>query len=86
MSANVMEDLNRHFIIRCSLMKQVRNPLFAEHICTFLARTLFYTSDLLLARLDKKPMVAAFINPALCKISEDLVFYRCRTSPDSVSL
>jgi len=74
MFAILMEDLNRHIIMRYGLMKQVRYPLFAEHIGTFLARTLFYTSDLYLAPSDKKPMVAAFINPVLCKITEDLVF------------
>jgi 5-methylthioribose kinase len=40
----------------------------------FLARTLFYTSDLYLSSAEKKAMVGRFINPVMCKVTEDLVF------------
>ena len=41
---------------------------------TFLARTLFYTSDLHLSSGEKRARVAALSNPVLCKVTEDLVF------------
>jgi 5-methylthioribose kinase len=74
MNLNVMEDLNRHIVLRHGLMKQIRFPSLAVHMGTFLARTLFYTSDLYLSSSEKKAMVPRFINPVLCKITEDLVF------------
>ena len=70
----VIEDLNRHLVMREGLMKQKRYPLVAEHLGLFMARTLFYTSDLYLSSADKKAMVAQFINPVLAKVQEDLVF------------
>jgi 5-methylthioribose kinase len=70
----VMEDLNRHLVMREGLMQQKRYPRVAEHIGLFMARTLFYTSDLYLSSADKKAMVPRFINPVLCKVQEDLVF------------
>ena len=74
MHVNVLEDLNQHIIMRFGLMKQVIYPRFASDIGLFLARTLFYTSDLYLAHDVKKQMVAEYINPGLCKVTEDLVF------------
>jgi 5-methylthioribose kinase len=70
----VIEDLNRHLVMREGLMKQKRYPLVAEHLGLFMARTLFYTSDLYLSSADKKAMVPQFINPVLAKVQEDLVF------------
>lgn len=74
MYINVLEDLNKHIIMRFGLMKQVIYPRFANDIGLFMARTLFYTSDLYLAHDTKKEMVAKHINPGLCKVTEDLVF------------
>jgi 5-methylthioribose kinase len=74
MHLNVLEDLNRHLVMRYGLMVQKRYLHFAEHIGTFLARTLFYTSDFYLPSAEKKAQVARFINPVLCKVTEDLVF------------
>jgi len=70
----VMEDLNRHLVMREGLMQQKRYPKVAEHMGLFMARTLFYTSDLYLSSADKKAMAPRFINPVLCKVQEDLVF------------
>jgi 5-methylthioribose kinase len=69
-----MEDLNRHIVMRYGLMAQARYPHFAAHIGTFLARTLFYTSDFYLSSAEKKAEVVKYINPVLCKVSEDLIF------------
>lgn len=74
MCLNMMEDLNRHVVMRSGLMRRIPYPLAATHLGRFLARTLFYTSDFYLPSAEKKAMVARFINPALCKITEDLVF------------
>ncbi len=74
MYTTVMEDLNQHIIMRYGLMKQVVYPKFAEHMGIFLARNLFYTSDFYLSSAEKKAMVGRFINPVMCKVTEDLVF------------
>jgi 5-methylthioribose kinase len=74
MYVNIMEDLNKHLVMREGLMQQIVYPRFSGDIGIFLARTLFYTSDLYLKTDEKKAMVPRFINPVLCKVTEDLVF------------
>jgi 5-methylthioribose kinase len=74
LALTVMEDLSTHIILRKGLIARKRYPYFAKHIGTFLARTLFLTSDLALDPQYKKQKVVQFINPEMCKITEDLVF------------
>ncbi|WP_281885548.1 S-methyl-5-thioribose kinase [Paenibacillus sp. YYML68] len=74
LALTVMEDLSDHVIMRRGLMEKQQYPLFAGHIATFLARTLFFTSDLGMNQQEKKERVKRFINPELCKITEDLIF------------
>ncbi|WCK55648.1 S-methyl-5-thioribose kinase [Aneurinibacillus sp. Ricciae_BoGa-3] len=74
LALTVMEDLSSHVIMRRGLIVGERYPEFARHIGTFLARILFLTSDLALNPLEKKRRVKQFLNPELCKITEDLVF------------
>jgi 5-methylthioribose kinase len=74
MSLVAMEYLGNHLIMRRALVARQRLPHFAEHISTFMANTLFFTSDLYLTGLEKKTLQARFINPHLCKIQEDFVF------------
>ena len=74
MSLVGMEYLGTHLIMRKALVARQRLPLFADHISTFMANTLFYTSDLYLTGLEKKTLQARFINPHLNKIQEDFVF------------
>jgi 5-methylthioribose kinase len=69
-----MQNLNHHIIMRKGLSQGIKYPHFAEHIGLFLARTLGETSDLKLDYRTKKEMVGRFLNPELCKITEDLVF------------
>jgi len=69
-----MEDLNQHKVMRYGLVSQQRYPEFPRQIGVFLASTLFHTSDFFLSGSEKKAMVPEFINPHLCKITEDLVF------------
>ena len=71
----VMELLEPHIIMRRGMITATLYPKFAEDISTFMARTLYFTSDLALPADTKKAMIAAFAgNTALCKITEDLIF------------
>ncbi len=75
MALIVMELLRPHIIMRQGMIRAVRYPRFAEDITTFMARTLFFTSDLALAAGEKKRRMATFCaNDELCKITEDLIF------------
>lgn len=74
LAVTVMEDLSDHTIMRKGLIEGAAYPLFAGHIGEFLARTLFFTSDLAMNPQHKKEQVKKFINPDLCKITEDLIF------------
>jgi 5-methylthioribose kinase len=70
-----MELLEPHIIMRKGLVAGTQYPRFVDDITTFMARTLFFTSDLACPAADKKNGVAAFAgNHALCKITEDLIF------------
>ncbi|MFC5700608.1 S-methyl-5-thioribose kinase [Cohnella faecalis] len=74
LALTVMEDLSDHVIMRRGLIEGGTYPKFAEDISDFLARTLFFTSDLGLNQQEKKGLVRSFVNPELCKITEDLIF------------
>lgn len=74
MSLVVMEYLGQHEVMRKPLVARQRFPHFADHISTFMAATLFYTSDLYKTGLEKKTLQAQFINPHLNKIQEDFVY------------
>ncbi|MBM7565383.1 S-methyl-5-thioribose kinase [Paenibacillus sacheonensis] len=74
LALTIMEDLSDHVIMRQGLINGTRYPLFAGHISTFLARTLFFTSDLGRNQQEKKLLARSFANPELCKITEDLIF------------
>jgi 5-methylthioribose kinase len=61
--------------MRRGMIDAVVYPNFVEHITDYLARSLFFTSDLALPALRKKAMIAEFsANTDLCKITEDLIF------------
>lgn len=70
----IMEDLSQYTIMRKGLIDGITYPRFADHIGQFLARTLFYTSDLGMNQQEKKELTRHFVNPDLCKITEDLIF------------
>ena len=75
LALTVMELLEPHIIMRKGLVAAAQYPRFAGDITTFMARTLFFTSDLALSAAEKKEGIAAFAgNHALCKITEDLIF------------
>ena len=71
----VMELIEPHVIMRRGLIAGALYPNFVGDIATFMARTLFFSSDLALPAARKKEGIAAFAgNHALCKITEDLIF------------
>ncbi|QIP00823.1 S-methyl-5-thioribose kinase [Bradyrhizobium symbiodeficiens] len=75
LALTVMELLEPHIIMRKGLVAGTQYPGFVDDITTFMARTLFFTSDLALSAAEKKEGIAAFAgNHALCKITEDLIF------------
>lgn len=70
-----MEYLSPHIILRKELIEGKQFSNLAEDIGKFLARTLFYTSDLGMNADEKKALVSMFVvNDELCKITEDLIF------------
>ena len=74
LAITVMEDLSRLTIVRAGLIKGEKYPQLSDDIGTFLANTLYFTSDYALHPFKKKEYVKEFSNPELCKITEDLVF------------
>ena len=74
MALVIMEHLKDHQIMRKPLVARKRFPLFVDHITTFMARTLFFTSDLYLTGMEKKELQKSYINPDLCKMQEDFVY------------
>jgi len=75
LALTVMELLEPHIILRKKLIAGTQYPHFVDHITTFMARTLFFSSDLAIPAAAKKEGIAAFAgNHALCKITEDLIF------------
>jgi 5-methylthioribose kinase len=75
MALVVMEYLSPHIVLRKGFVRAEPYPHAGRHLGTFLARTLFHTSDLYLTSAAKKERIGAFLaNSAMCKISEDLIF------------
>lgn len=70
----IMEDLSRLEVMRLGTIKMKKYPKFVDHISTFLANMIFYTSDFFMDPLEKKKLVKKFTNPDICKITEDLIF------------
>lgn len=75
MALFAMEYLTPHVILRKELIAGKKFPNLAQDIGTFLARTLFHTSDIGMTAEKKKALTAEFsLNHELCKITEDLIF------------
>jgi 5-methylthioribose kinase len=74
LAVTVMDDLSHLIILRKGLIAGNQYPKIAKDIGFFLAHTLFYNSDFGLNQQEKKIQSSRFINPELCKITEDLVF------------
>ncbi len=74
LSLVVMELLDGYDMLRHALVARKRFPFLAEHLGTFLARTLFFTSDLYLSGEEKKAMQAQYVNADLRRLQEDFVY------------
>jgi 5-methylthioribose kinase len=75
LALTVMAYLNPHIILRKGLIRGTVYPKLADHMATFMAETLFATSDLGQPAAAKKKHMALFCdNTELCRITEDLVF------------
>lgn len=74
LAITIMEDLSHLTIARTGLINGEVYPQLSADIGRYLARTLFYTSDLALHPFEKKRLAVEFSNPELCKITEDLIF------------
>ncbi|MDX8365588.1 S-methyl-5-thioribose kinase [Cytobacillus sp. IB215665] len=74
LSITVMEDLSHLDIVRKGFINNKLYPSLSTHIGTFLATTLFFTSDYALGPEKKKQLQKQFVNPELCRITEDLIF------------
>ena len=71
----VMELLEPHIIMRRGMIQGIRYPRAATDVAEYMARTLFFTSDLGTGAGEKKARVALFCgNAALCKLTEDVIF------------
>ncbi len=70
-----MEFLAEHIILRKGFIAATIYPKIAHDLGTFMAQTLFRTSDLHMETAQKKGDVALFVdNVELCDITESLVF------------
>jgi 5-methylthioribose kinase len=74
LSVLIMQNLRNHAILRTELIQGRYLPRLAEDLSTFLAETLFYSSDFALPSADKKAMVSKSANQDMCQITEDFVF------------
>ena len=74
MSTIAMEFLGKHAIMRKPMVAREKFPKFADHISSFLARTLYFTSDHYLSGPEKKLLQAKFVNEELRKLQEDFVY------------
>lgn len=72
--ALVMEDIGDHQNLREALLEARALPEVAGHLATYMARTLFFSSDFYLDTQQKKALVKEFINPDLCQSTERVFF------------
>ena len=73
-AAILMEDLKDYRILRSELIAAKQFPHLAEQLASYMANTLYYSSDFALTGPNKKQQVGKFLNPELCLITEDLFF------------
>jgi len=81
MSCCTMEDLSDHVILRYELMRHKVFPRLAEDISDFMVKTLVPTLDMVMQPSRKRELVQKYTNPALCAISEQLVYTEPFTNP-----
>ena len=70
----IMQNLNKHKVLRGEIIEGKKFPKAAEDLTDFLSKTLFYTSDYYLDSKTKKALVAEYMNAELCSLTEDFIF------------
>jgi len=73
-AAILTEDLKEYRMLRDELVAAKQFPQLAEQLASYLANTLYYTSDFALTGPNKKQQVGRFLNADMCLITEDLSF------------
>ncbi|WP_333606870.1 S-methyl-5-thioribose kinase [Arsukibacterium sp.] len=74
LSAILLEDLKAYQILRHELIAGKQFKHLAGQMATYMAQSLFYSSDFYLSGPAKKAAVSRLLNPELCLITEDLFF------------
>jgi 5-methylthioribose kinase len=74
MSVLVMQNLSQHQILRSELIQGRYFPKLADDLSTFLAQSLFHSSDFYLSHSDKHQLVQKSANHDMCQITQDFVF------------
>lgn len=70
-----MQDLTPHVVLRHGLIAGTHYPKLASDLGEYLARSLFYTSDMHLGTVQKNMLADAFSgNAHLCETTQDVVF------------
>ena len=70
----IMQNLNKHKVLRGEIIEGKKFPKAAEDLTDFLSKTLFYTSDYYLDGKVKKALVVEYMNADLCNLTEDFIF------------
>jgi len=73
-AAILTEDLKDYSMLRDELIAGKQFAHLAPQLATYMAHTLYYTSDFALTGPNKKQQVSRFLNPDMCLITEDLSF------------
>jgi len=73
MCACGMEDCSDFLVMRQAMLEHKTYPFFADHITTFMVKTLLNTSDVVMDHRKKKALTKNFIIPDLDDITEKLV-------------
>ncbi|MEP1386023.1 MAG: S-methyl-5-thioribose kinase [Paraglaciecola sp.] len=74
LSILILENLQGYNILRDELIKGHYFANFAEHMASYLAATLFFSSDFGQSAAQKKALIAKSENSDMCMISEDFIF------------
>lgn len=74
LAAILLEDLKDYRNLTTELISTKQFTHLAPQLATYLARTLYFTSDFALTGPNKKQQVGHFLNPELCLVTEDLRF------------
>ncbi len=69
----VMEDISAYKNLRTEMIRGILHEDLSQWIIDFLAPILANTCDVVMDAEEKKMKMKSFVNPEMCKISEDLV-------------